>query len=243
MTAPARLPGKWLIGVGAVLDAVLVAVYWGSGGGAVGLSDGDPLVSVGTLLFSASLAVVIGGAAAVVAGFSERGGLLAAAGSILLLPVGVVSLYGGLMVRSAAARRRLTPVEEQPDSCVTLTKRAQHSQALGGVLVVVGIVLAVAGGPGGILLGVGLVLFAEGHYAERAAGLCFYSDRLVWTVGLVQRPVAIRYADVLDIQEEERAILIVAADQTVRVPSDAVPPRAYADLAGRLLRLRPTARM
>ena len=237
-----RLPGTRLAFAGLVIDAGYVAIHWGPAASVLGLDDGSAVVGVLRVVLAASLVVVAGGAVAVAAGYPERGGLVVALGSVPLLAPGVVSLYGGLRVRTAAARQRVVPAGEEPVFPLTLTKAAGRSQAVGMALVVIGLVLAVVGGAGGILLSVGLLGLAAGRYEERNPALAFYADRLVWAPRLGRRPVAIRYADVLDVQEEDKAVLVVARGRTVRVPSDAVEPRAYADLAGRLLALRPAPR-
>ena len=228
--------------IGLAVDAAYVALQWGLAASTLGVGDDSAVVGVLRVALAASLAVVAGGAVAVAAGRPERGGLAVALGSVLLLAPGIVSLYGGLRVRTAAARRRAVPAGEAPTFALTLTKAAGRSQAVGMALVVIGLVLAFVGGAGGVLFSVGLFGLAAGRYEERNPALAFYADRLVWAPRFGQRPVAIRYADVLDVQEEDKAVLVVARDRTARVPSDAVEPRAYADLAGRLLSLRPAPR-
>ena len=225
--------------IGLAVDAAYVALQWGLAASTLGVGDDSAVVGVLRVALAASLAVVAGGAVAVAAGRPERGGLAVALGSVLLLAPGIVSLYGGLRVRTAAARRRAVPAGEAPTFALTLTKAAGRSQAVGMALVVIGLVLAFVGGAGGVLFSVGLFGLAAGRYEERNPALAFYADRLVWAPRFGQRPVAIRYADVLDVQEEDKAVLVVARDRTARVPSDAVEPRAYADLATRLLSLRP----
>ena len=228
--------------IGLAVDAAYVALQWGLSASTLGVGDDSAVVGVLRVALAASLAVVAGGAVAVAVGRPERGGLVVALGSVLLLAPGIVSLYGGLRVRTAAARRRAVPAGEAPTAptfALTLTKAAGRSQAVGMALVVIGLVLAFVGGAGGVLFSVGLFGLAAGRYEERNPALAFYADRLVWAPRFGQRPVAIRYADVLDVQEEDKAVLVVARDRTARVPSDAVEPRAYADLATRLLSLRP----